>query len=96
MTLWLEQNSQKVGPKCKGYHLNLTMTSPQALDSELSIIQSIVTIQVTDHHMVKDILYTNQEVLTFSSTQSVNEENFLQKAVIRLLDQVIAWCASQN
>ena len=96
MTLWLEQTSQKIGPKCEGYHLSLTMTSPQALNSELSLIQSIVTIQVANHHVEKDILYTNQEILTFSSVQSVNEENFLQKAVIRLLDQVIIWCASKD
>lgn len=96
MTFWLEQTSQKVDPKCKGYHLSLTMTSPQALDPELSLIQSIVTLQVINNGMKEDILFTNQEILTFPSAQSVNKENFLQKAVLRLLDQVMMWCASRQ
>ena len=96
MNLWLEQTSQKVDPKCKGYYLSLTMTSPQALDPQLSLIQSIVTLQVISNTVKKNILFTNQEILTFPSAQSVNEENFLQKAVLRLLDQVMMWCASKQ
>ena len=96
MTFWLEQVSQEADPKCKGYYLSLTMTSPQALDPELSLIQSIVTLQVISNNAKENILFTNQEILTFPSAQSVNKENFLQKAVLRLLDQVMMWCASRQ
>lgn len=96
LNYWLAKTFQEADPKCKKYYLNLEMTSPQALNAELTLIQSFLILKISTDPEEKNVLYTITETVTFSSAQSVNKESYLQKATRRLLDQVMLWCASQN
>ena len=95
ISFWLKQLSQKAHPKCSGYSLDLSMSSPQAINPELTIMQSSITIQVIANNEFKTILFTTTEILTFHSSQGVNEEILLQSVVQRLFDRVMSWCITK-